>query len=180
MIDYTVVLNEVDNTAESIFLTDGKADGNSVGFKPFAHHVYGVFEVRAVNVHLVYVSNTGNVILVRLTPYGFGLRLNAALRAESCHRAVEYAKRSFNLYGKVNVSRGVDNVYSVAFPETGGGCGTNGYTSFLFLNHKVHSRRAVVNLAEFMRLSRVEKYTLGSGGFARVDVSHYTYVSGMI
>jgi len=120
------------------------------------------------------------VVLVRLTPYRLGLWLDAALRAERSDRSVEYAERSFDLYGKVNVSRSIYNVNSVTFPETGGSGGANGDTSLLLLYHEVHRGGSVVNLAEFMRLSRVEKNTLGGRRLTRVDVRHYTDVSGML
>ena len=38
----------------------------------------------------------------------------------------------------------------------------------------------VVNFAEFMSLSRVEKNTLGRSSLTRVDVRHDTDVSGML
>ena len=180
VIDYGIVCDKVDYSAESIFFTDGKADGNSVGFKPFPHHLYGVVEIRTVDIHLVDVRYTGNVILVRLTPNRFGLRLDAAFRTESGYRAVEYAERSFDLDRKVDVSRGVDDVYSVAFPETCGCSRADRYTSFLFLNHEVHSGGAVVNFAEFMGLTGIEQNSFGGSSLTCVDMRHYTDVSGMI
>lgn len=69
------------------------------------HHIHDVEEVRAVAVHLVDVSDTGNAVLVRLTPDGFGLRLNAAACAEHRDRAVENLKRTFDFDGEVDVTR---------------------------------------------------------------------------
>jgi hypothetical protein len=144
------------------------------------HHLYDVHKVGAVYIHLVYVGDTGDVILVRLTPNGFRLGFDPAFRAESRDGAVKYAERSFDLDREVDVSRGVYYIDSVSVPETGSGGRRYRYTSLLLLNHKVHGRRAFVNLAEFMSLSRVEKYSLGSGRLARVDMGHYTYISGML
>ena len=180
MINYRVVGDKVDNSAESVFFADGKADGNGVGLQSVFHHLYGVVEVSAVDIHFVYVRDTRNVIFVRLTPYRFGLRFNAALGAESRHGSVENSQRSFNFDGEVNVSRSIDDVNSVAFPETSGSGRTNRYTSFLFLYHEVHRCGSVVNFAEFMSLSRVEKNTLGRSSLTRVDVRHDTDVSGML
>ena len=107
-----VHFDEVDYSAESSLFADGKFDGNGVGGEPLPHHLYGALEVCAVDVHLVDVRDTGNLILVRLAPYSLGLGLNAALRAEGCDCAVENAERTLNFYGEVNVSRGVDDVYA--------------------------------------------------------------------
>ena len=187
VVNFGVHFDKVYDTLEGFFLTDGKLDGNGVGGKSFAHHFDRSFEVRAVDVHFVYVSYTGNFVLISLAPYRFGLGFYAALRAEGCDRAVEYAERTLYFYREVNVSRSVDNVYSalVLFGETAsrpvaGGCGgSDGYTPFLFLNHPVHGCRAVVRFADFMIYTCVVQNTLGRGGFTCVDMRHYTDVSGV-
>jgi hypothetical protein len=155
--------------------------------KPFPHHIDSALEVCAVDIHFVDVCYTGNLILVRLTPNGLGLRFYAAFGAESSHGAVKNAKRTLNFNGEVNVSGSVDDVYAalVLFgksrsrPMAGGSRGSNGYTSLLLLYHPVHSSGTVVRFAYLMVDTRIKQNTFGSGCFTRIDVRHNTDVSGM-
>ena len=187
VIDFCVHLDEVDDSAEGVFLTDGKFDGNGVGIEPFLHHLYGSFEVCTVDVHLVDVCDTGNLVLVSLAPYGFGLRLNAALCTECCNRTVENAERTLNFYGEVNVARGIDDVYAAFVllglarpcPVTGGCSRSDGDASLLLLNHPVHGGGTVVRFAYLMVDTGIVKDTLGSRRLAGIDVRHYTDISCM-
>lgn len=110
-----MVCDKVYNAREIRLSSDGKFDRNGVGFKPFVHHTDSVVEVCARDVHLVYESKTGYAIFVGLTPYRFGLRLDAALGAKQCDCTVKDTKASFDFNGKVNVTRGIDNVYTMVF-----------------------------------------------------------------
>lgn len=110
-----MVCDKVYNALEIRLASDGKFDRNGVGFEPFVHHTDCVVEVCARDVHLVYESKTGYAIFVGLTPYRFGLRLDAALGAEQCDCTVKDTKASFDFNGKVNVTRGIDNVYTMVF-----------------------------------------------------------------
>ena len=157
--------DEVDNAHERVGGADRKLDSDRGSLKVRTHHIHDVEEVRAVAVHLVDVSDTGNAVLVRLTPDGFGLRLNAAACAEHRDRAVETGKRLFAARAAVDS------------PLGGGSRGSNGYTAFLLLFHPVHGSRALVDFADFVSFARVIKDTLGRRGFARVDVSHNTDIT---
>ena len=179
--------DEVDNAHERFGGTDRKLDSDRGSLKVRTHHIHDVEEVRAVAVHLVDVSDTGNAVLVRLAPDGFGLRLNAAACAEHRDRAVENLQRTFDFDGEVDVTRGIDDVdtgkrlfaarAAVDSPLGGGSRGSNGYTAFLLLFHPVHGSRALVDFADFVSFARVIKDTLGRRGFTRVDVSHNTDIT---
>ncbi|MNZ74777.1 hypothetical protein D3C78_932370 [compost metagenome] len=141
-------------------------------------------EVGTSTVHLVHVYNTWNAVLVGLTPYGFGLRLNAGGTAEHNDRAVEYTQRTLYFNGEVNVAGGIDDVYAVVvvlttgtFPEGGNGSGGNGDTALLLLHHPVGGRGAVVHLAHLVAQTCVEQDPLGSGSLARVNVGADTDVT---
>lgn len=110
-----MVCDKVYNAREIRLSSDGKFDRNGVGFEPFVHHTDSVVEVCARDVHLVYESKTGYAIFVGLAPYRFGLRLDAALGAKQCDCTVKDTKASFDFNGKVNVTRGIDNVYTMVF-----------------------------------------------------------------
>src|SRR5690606_38097400 len=70
-------------------------------------------EVGALTVQLVDVDDARHAVLVGLTPYGFGLRLDTGGAAEHYDRTVEYAQGALYLNGKVNVAGGIDNVDAV-------------------------------------------------------------------
>ena len=92
VIDVGLHFNEVDYSSECVFRTDRELNRNRIGFKAIFHHLHYVEEVGAHNVHFVYISHSGNLILVRLTPYRFRLGLNAAFSAEYGNRAVKHSQ----------------------------------------------------------------------------------------
>ena len=174
-------LHQVNDALESFLGTDRNLDGERGSSEHFAHLAHYLEEVCAGAVHLVDVADAGNVILVGLAPNGFGLGFDAAYRAEGSHSAVEHAQRTFHLYGKVHVPRGVDEVdfefVAAVVPESGGSGRCDGDTAFLLLLHPVHGGGAVVHLTDFVGQTGVEKDTFGSGSFAGIDVGHDADIS---
>ena len=171
--------DQVDDTLEGILLADGKLDGESVGLEAISHHLHGVFKVGAVDIHLVDVGDTGNLVLIGLMPDGFGLRLDAALCAEHGDSAVQNAQGALNLDGEVHVARRIDDVDTETLPETGRGGRLNGNTSLLLLDHEVHGSSALVHFADLMGLARIEQDALGRCGLAGVDMRHDADISCM-
>ena len=144
------------------------------------YHVKHMIEVRAHDVHLVDVDHTGNMIMVSLSPYSLGLRLNAALGTQDSDAAVENAQRALNLNGEVNVTRSVNNVNTGITPVAGGGRRGDGYTSLLLLNHPVHGSSTLVSLTYLVVDTGVKQNTFGRSGFTGVNVSHDTDISGFL
>ena len=167
---------DVDQTGEVCFSADRNLERGCIDFEFLAHIFNDFEEVCAGTVHLVHKCHAGNMILLGLTPHGFGLGLNAADRAENADRAVENAQRTLHFSSEVHVSRGVDKVDSVflavTHPETGCRCGSNRDAAFLFLNHPVHRCGAVMNLTDFVGLAGVEKDTFRKSRLSRINVSH--------
>ena len=121
-------LDEVNNTLEVVLGADRHNHGNGVGLQAQLHLFDDLEEVGAGAVHLVDERDAGHLVLVGLTPNGFGLGLNAAHSAVHHHRAVEHAHRAFDFDREVHVPRGVNNIEAVglelhvhAAPEAGGG-----------------------------------------------------------
>src|SRR5699024_4130070 len=106
----------------------------------------GVVEVCARLVLLGNEAVPWNVVLRSLTPNLLGLWLNAFLAVENSNCDIENTQGTLNLNGEVNVTRGVNDVDLVAFPETGNSSGGNGNTALLLLLHPVSGGRAVVGL----------------------------------
>ena len=64
-----------------------------------------IVEVRADAVHLVDERDARDVVLGRLTPDGFRLRLHAGDAAEHGDRAIEHAQRTLHFGGEIDVAR---------------------------------------------------------------------------
>ena len=105
-------------------------------------------------------------------------RLNGA---ESSYSTVKHTERAFNFHSEVNVSRSVNKVdlelIAGILPESGGSGRSNCDTTFLFLFHPVHRGSAIVNFADLVSKTGVEKNTLGSSGLTGIDVSHDTDIT---
>ena len=177
-------LDQVDHARERVFCADRHHDRNRVRLQTQLELVIDLEEVRAGTVHLVDERETGNLVLVGLTPYGFRLRLNTAHSAINHARTVEHAHGTLNFNGEVDVSRGVDDVDAVfgavashAFPEGRGCCRRDGDAALLLLLHPVHRCCAVVNFTDFVVHARVKQDALGRRRLAGVDVSANTDVT---
>ena len=178
IVDIGLHLNQIHQTLEELFSTDGQLNGNRVAVQTGLHHVNYMIEVCTHDIHLINISHSGDHILVGLTPYSFGLRLNTALGAENCYRAVQHSQGALYFYCKVNVSGGINNVDTMALPVCCGGSRGNGDTSLLLLNHPVHGGAAIVNLTQLMVNTCIEQDTLGCGGLTSIDMGHDANVSG--
>ena len=101
-----------------------------------------------------------------------------ATRVEHRDRAVEHAQRALDLDGEVDVAGRVDDVDPVVAPLAGGGRRRDGDAALLLLDHPVHDRGALVDLADLVGLAGVVEDALGRRGLARVDVGHDPDVAG--
>src|SRR5690606_27297200 len=142
--------NDVDDADQILALADRELDRMRVRAKSIPHHADDTFEVRAHAVHLVDERHARNAVLVALTPDSLGLRLHTTNRTEHRDRPIENAKRPLDLYGAVDVPRGIDDVDPIvlveASPVTGGSGGGDRDTTLLLLLHPVHGRSALVDL----------------------------------
>ena len=184
VVDISIHLHQVDDTAEGILLPDGELNGYSIGLQPVVHHVQNVIEIRTGDVHLIDVDHPGNMVVIRLTPHSLRLGLNAALGAHDGNRAVQHAQRTFHFHGEVHVARGVDDVDArlgelvlAAFPIAGGSRGGDGDTTLLLLLHPVHGGSTLVRLTQLVVHARVVQNTLCGRGLACIDVCHDADIS---
>src|SRR5690606_5476949 len=175
--DDALHLDQVDHTLESVFCANGDNHGHGVRFQAGLELVIDLEEVRAGTIHLVDEGQTGNPVLVGLTPHSFGLGLHAADSAVHHAGAVEHAHGAFHLDGEVHVSRGVDDVDAVlgavarhATPERSCCCRGNGDAALLLLLHPVHGGRAFMGFANLVVDAGVEQNALGGSGLPCIDV----------
>ena len=151
--------NDINNTAEIRFGADWEIHNQWVCAQTFTNHINTAEEVSTNTIHFVNKANTRNIITVCLAPYGFGLGLNTGHRFKHCDRAVQNAQRAFHFHCKVNVSRGINQIDAVVTPKACCCRRCNCDTTFLFLFHPVHRRATIVNFADFICFSCIEKNT---------------------
>ena len=120
-------LNQVNHTLEIVFSTNRDNDRHRMGFQTQLELVVDLEEVSASTVHLVDERQTRYAVLVGLTPYSFGLRLNTTHRAVNHASAVKHAHGTLNFNSEVNVAGGINDVDTVfgviarhTTPESGG------------------------------------------------------------
>ena len=180
----SIIIYKVYQTFELVLGTDRQDDRQGRSPEVLLDLCAHGQEVGARAVHLVDVTETGNVVLVGLTPYGLRLGLDAAHGAERGDSAVQHAQRTLHLDREVDVSRGVDQVDLVLVALVVPECGRSGRgdrdAALLLLNHPVHRGGAFVHLADLVGLTRVEKDSLRCGGLTGIDVSHDTDIASII
>ena len=174
--------HEVYHALECFFGTDRYLDRQRSCSEHFPHLAHNFKEVSTRTVHLIHITNTGDVVFLSLAPYGLRLGFYTAYRAERRNSAVKHAQRTFHLDSKVNVSRSVDKIdfvfFTTVLPESSGSGRSNSDTALLFLLHPVHGGGTVMHLANLMCQTGIEKYTFRSSGLAGIDVGHDADISG--
>ena len=93
-----------------IFFTDWQLQADCIFAQSCSDLINSVVEVCTHDIHLVDECHTGYIVGISLTPYVLRLRLYTTLCTEHADSAVQYTQRTLNLYGKVNVARGIDDV----------------------------------------------------------------------
>ncbi len=177
-------LDQIDLTGEVLFGTNGQLNRNRGVTQALLDLTDDAQEVGTLTVHLVDVDDTRHAVLVGLTPYGFGLRLNAGGTAEHNDSTVENAQGALYFDGEVNVTGGIDDVYTIVvvltartLPKGRDSSGGDGDTTLLLLHHPVGGRRTVMHFTHLVAEAGVKQNPLRGGSLARVDVGTDTDVT---
>ena len=141
-------------------------------------------EVRARAIHLIHKRQTGNLILVCLTPYGFRLRLNAANGTVHHASSIQHAHRTLYFNREVDVPWGINNVNTVLWkitshtlPERGGRSRSNRDTTLLLLLHPVHGCCTIMHFTNFVINAGVEQNAFCGCCLACVNVRRNTDIA---
>ena len=178
IVDTGVHFDQVNYAPEISFSTDGELNGDRITFKSVMYHLEDMIEVGAHDIHFINVYHSGNVVMVGLSPYCLGLRLNAALCTEDRHTAVEYSQRTLDFNGEVNMTRGIDDIDAGIAPVAGGCGGGDGDATLLLLLHPVHGRSTLMGLTYLVVDAGIVKNTLSGRSLTGIDVSHDSDISG--
>ena len=177
MVDLSTHAHQIDDTAEGVFFSDRQLNSDRISLQTIFHHLDSISEISSDNIHLVDESNTRNIVNIGLTPYIFGLGLNAAAGTEYGYRTVQNTQRTLNLNGEINVAGSIDNVDTVALPKTGSCGGGNGNTTLLLLGHPVHLSGTVVSFTDFMSFAGIEQNSFSQSSFTGIDMGHDTDIT---
>ena len=173
----SLVVHKVYHAGEAVFNSDGKLNGNGLGSEALAHLINDCGEICADSVHFVDERYPGHSVLISLTPYGLGLRLNSADGAEYRNSAVENAHGTLDFYSKVHVPGRINDIDQAIVPETGSSGRSNGNATFALLLHPVHRCGAFMRLAELVFAAGIEQDTLCSRRLTRIYMRSYSYIA---
>mmetsp|Transcript_894 Transcript_894/g.2071 ORF Transcript_894/g.2071 Transcript_894/m.2071 type:complete len:552 (+) Transcript_894:661-2316(+) len=169
--------DKVNDTQEIHFGTNRKLKDSRGGSEQLNDSVNAEVEVGSGSVHFVQEAHTRDLVLVSLTPDGFGLGFDSGNTIENGDGSIQNSKGTFDFQGEIDVTRGINDVDTVILPGASGSGGGNGNSTLLFLFHPIHGGSSFVDLTNLVRFSSVVKNSLGGGGLSGVDVGHDTDVT---
>ena len=179
--DQSLHRDEVNDTAESFFLTDGDLNGARGSTEDGLDLTYYFKEVSTGAVHLVDVAHAGYAVLISLTPYGLTLGLYTTDSTERSDSTIEDTERALYFDGEVNVPWGVDEVDLVlgvvVVPEGSRSSGGNRDTTLLLLLHPVHRSTTIVYFTDLVGQTRIKEDTLRRSRLTGIDVGHDADIS---
>jgi hypothetical protein len=177
VVNFSFSFQQVDDTFEGILLADWELHRDSFGMQTGVDGLYSMQEICANCIHLVDECNTGNMVVVCLSPNGFRLGLNAIFCTEYGNGAIQYAQGTFNFYCEVYMPWGINDVDTIAFPVAGGSSRCNGNTAFLFLSHPVHGSCAIMNFTDLVVYTGIIQDTFRGCCLTCINVCHDADVS---
>ncbi|OPX97908.1 MAG: hypothetical protein A4E60_03146 [Syntrophorhabdus sp. PtaB.Bin047] len=180
VVPHHLLFDDINDAYELVTVLERYLEGKRVCPEDVTHHGRALVEVCSGPVHLVDETDAGDTVAVRLSPDGFGLRFDTFDAGKKGDRSVEDAQRPADLYGKIDMPRGVYDIDAMVAPEAGGRGGGDGDAPFLLFFHPVHRCRAIVNFTYPVVDAGIKEDPLRRGRLARVDVRHDPHVSDPI
>ena len=176
-------VDQVNDAIDILFKSDRDVNRKGLRRQAVVNRFERFPEVTTSLVNLIDKADTWHAVLVRLAPNRLRLRLNAHLAVEHRNRAVKHAKRTLHLGRKVDVTRGVNDVDLVVFPETSHRRRSNRDAALFFLRHPVSgcTRRIIaLDLADFVIDTSSVQNTFGCCCFTSVDMRNNTNIAILI
>lgn len=145
-------------------------EGHGIGAEASFDLFEGALEIGPHAVHLVDEANPRDAIFIGLPPHRFALRLDPFAGAEDDDPAVEDAERPFDLGGKVDVPRRIDDVDMPIAPLATDRRRIDGDPPLLLFGIEIGDRRPFVDVAHAVGGAGVEENALGGRRLTSVDV----------
>src|SRR5579859_1709448 len=86
--DDRLLINEVNKSFKVAFTTNRYLNRHGYGVQAVTNHLHRTPEIGADAIHLIYKTDTGDIILIRLAPYRFRLRFYASNRVKDDDAAI--------------------------------------------------------------------------------------------
>ena len=172
--------NQIDNSLVLVFQPNRDLHKDGVLPEFFFELVLYFERIGTDPVALIYKGQPGDLVAFKLPVYGQSLGLDAAHGAEDQDRSVQDPEGTLDFYGKIHVSRRVDDIERMVLPMHICGSRGNGNASLPFQFHGIHGSADTVFSPDFMNgidLIAIEQDPLGQGSFTRIDVGADTYIS---
>ena len=127
----------------------------SIGTELIPHGLHRIKKIRTHPIHFVNECQAGNAVLVHLPPNGFGLRLHPFDGSKNCHGSIENPQGPFDLGGKINVPRRINDIDAVVDagertvtcgPSTGNGRRSYRDAALALLFHPIGDCSPLMNL----------------------------------
>ena len=168
---------EVDDAFEIVLDADRQGHDQRRGREDVLDLLDDHKKVRADAVELVNKYDARNFGVIRITPVGLRLRLDAARATKYADATIEHLERTIHLDREVDVPRGINDVQSMIVPVAAGRGRLNRNAAFLFLLHEIRRCSAIVNLTDLVDLACEFKDALRGRGLARVNVGKNADIS---
>src|SRR5215469_5989627 len=117
--DNRLLFDQVYESLKTTFLPNGDLDWDRRGTQALTNHLHCTPEIGANTIHFINKADTGDIILIRLTPYSLRLWFNTRNRIKDDDTAIQNTQRSLDLSRKVYMAGRIDDVDAVVEPKAG-------------------------------------------------------------
>src|SRR3989344_1985478 len=149
-------------------------------------------------IELIDETKSWHILLISITPIGLTLRLHSGHSVKNYNCSVEDTQASLYFNSKVYVPRSINYVKLVSqigisnlsraqrgisicrIPEAGNSSSGNSNATLALLLHPVGHCITLMDLANLMRLSCIEKYSFRHGGFPSVNMRNNPEIARLL
>ncbi len=164
--------NDIDNACGTVALfKEGEHKGSDAVAELAAQVLVHIVEVGVFLVDLGHIEEAGQLLAANHTPGFFGAHIDAVLGGDHDQAAAGHAEGLGHFSGKVEITRGIQNIQLVALGLQSDQCGLNGDLPLYLFRVVIAHRGAVGDLAQAVGVPGHIQQALHQGGFAIPAVS---------
>ena len=165
------VVQQVDDAGQLVLAADRQLDRDAAVGELLLHRREHTVEVGALAVEHVHEHDARQLEIFRARPHTGGVHLDAHHPGDDDQRALDDSQRGDRVGGEARVARRVDEVDLAALPLEVHERGRERHLPALLVLVPVGDRRAGLDRAQPVRLSRLEEQSLDERGLARPAVA---------